>query len=64
VYELAGADVAGGPGMVAAGRPTPWRERLGDQVHAHVQVYRQVAGLEGIGPAVVGPPGGRRQPER
>jgi hypothetical protein len=62
VYELADADVAAGPGMVAAGRPTPWRQRLGDQVHAHVQVYRQVARLEGTGPAVAGPSGDRFRP--
>jgi hypothetical protein len=50
LYELADAGVAAGSGMKAAGQPTPWRQRLGDRVHAHVQVYRQVAWLEGTAP--------------
>jgi hypothetical protein len=50
VYELAEPAVAAGAAMMEAGRPTPWRERLGDRVHSHVQVYREVSRLEGTPP--------------
>ncbi len=51
VYELADAGVAGGQPMREAGQPSPWRQRLGDRVRAHVQVFREVSRLEGTPPA-------------
>jgi hypothetical protein len=40
IYELADAAVVESGSLAAAGKPTPWRNRLGDKMRAHFQVYR------------------------
>ncbi|MGI8336506.1 hypothetical protein ACRYCC_41750 [Actinomadura scrupuli] len=47
VYELADTGVVDTAAFRAAGSATPRRERLGDAVRAHVQVYRQVFPAKG-----------------
>jgi hypothetical protein len=40
IYQLADVAVVEGGALAQAGRPTPWRERLGDKMRSHFQVYR------------------------
>ena len=40
IYELADVGVVESGALAAAGKPTPWRERIGDKMRAHFQVYR------------------------
>jgi hypothetical protein len=40
IYQLADVDVVEGGALAKAGKPTPWRERLGDKMRSHFQVYR------------------------
>jgi hypothetical protein len=43
IYQLEDADVPMTSEVMAAGQPTPWRKRLGDQMRAHFQVYEALA---------------------
>lgn len=45
VYELADESVATSQEFLEAGRPTPWREKLGDAFVSDPQVYRQTFAL-------------------
>jgi hypothetical protein len=42
IYELADESVATSDAFFEAGRPTPWREKLGDSFTSDPQVYRQI----------------------
>jgi hypothetical protein len=44
IYELADVAVVEGGALAEAGKPTPWRDRLGDKMRAHFQVYRALHG--------------------
>ena len=44
IYQLADVGVVESGALAAAGKPTPWRERLGDKMRAHFQVYRALHG--------------------
>ena len=44
IYELADVAVVEGGSLAAAGKPTLWRERLGDKMRSHFQVYRALHG--------------------
>jgi hypothetical protein len=46
LYELEEAAVATSDALLSATRPTPWRQRIGDGMEAHVQLYLPRAGLE------------------
>jgi hypothetical protein len=45
IYELADESIATSQAFLEAGRPTPWREKLGDSFTSDPQVYRQVHAL-------------------
>ena len=40
IYQLADVSVVESGALFEAGKPTPWRERLGDKMRAHFQVYK------------------------
>ena len=40
IYQLADISVVQSGAVAEAGKPTPWRARLGDKMRAHFQVYR------------------------
>jgi hypothetical protein len=40
IYQLADVSVVESAALFEAGKPTPWRERLGDKMRAHFQVYQ------------------------
>lgn len=44
IYQLADVSVVESGALAEAGKPTPWRERLGDKMRAHFQVYRALHG--------------------
>jgi hypothetical protein len=44
IYQLADVSVLESGALFEAGKPTPWRERLGDKMRAHFQVYKALHG--------------------
>ena len=44
IYQLANVSVLESGALFEAGKPTPWRERLGDKMRAHFQVYKALHG--------------------
>jgi hypothetical protein len=44
IYQLADLSVLESSSLFEAGKPTPWRERLGDKMRAHFQVYQALHG--------------------
>ena len=44
IYQLADVAVLEDGALFDAGKPTPWRERLGDRMRSHFQVYRALHG--------------------
>jgi hypothetical protein len=40
IYQLADVSVVEGGALAQAGKPTPWRERLGDKMRSHFQIYQ------------------------
>jgi hypothetical protein len=44
IYQLADDSVVKGGALAEAGKSTPWRERLGDKMRSHFQVYRALYG--------------------
>ncbi|MEO5838539.1 MAG: hypothetical protein ABIQ73_19165 [Acidimicrobiales bacterium] len=44
IYQLADVSVVESGALAEAGKPTPWRDRLGDKMRAHFQVYQSLHG--------------------